>query len=145
DEYAARYDNVQFNLNLNEAAYIESTDGTFHSYTFSIYNEDDSYNINNIVLVSYDGQDYEAYLSTYTLTQEERDQLADGINLDLSQKASLETFDISQINTYSRIGGGGGCFDLVLTEVYSDCPAGHNAFSCTTDCCGGCFGNVYEW
>ncbi len=141
--YAARYNNVHFNLNLNEAAYIESADGSYHSYTFSIYNEDDSYDINNIVLVSYNGQDYDAYLSTYTLTQEERDQLADGINLDLSQKASLETFDINQINTYSRVGG--GCFRLVLTEIYSDCPAGHNAFACTTDCCGGCFGYVHEW
>ncbi len=53
--YEARYNNVQFNLNLNEAIYIESTDGTFHSYTFFIYNEDDSYDINNIILVSYNG------------------------------------------------------------------------------------------
>jgi hypothetical protein len=145
--FSARYDNIQFNLNLNEAAYIESPDGNIHSYTFSIYNEENNFNINNIILVSYNnGQDYEAYLSTYTLTQEERNQLEDGIVLDLSEKTSIESFDINQVNIYSRAGsGGGGCFDLVLTEIQSDCPAGHNAFACTTDCCGGCFSNIYGW
>ncbi len=70
--------------------------------------------------------------------------MANGINLDLSQKASIQPFDINQINTYSRVGG--SCFDLVLTdETYENCSAGHNVSSCTTQCCGSCYGYIFQW
>lgn len=137
NSYTARYENAQFNLNLNEAAYIESPDGT-HSYTFEIYNEDGGYDINNIVLVSRNGQDYEAYLSTYTLTEEERNLLASGVAIDLEGKMSIEPFDINQINTYGRAGG--GCFDLVFVR-YEDCSC-HEVHAT-----GGCThpNEIYEW
>ena len=93
-----KYENTEFNLNLNEAAYIESLDGSFHSYTFYIDSEIGSYDINNIVLVSYNnGIDYQAYISTYTLTFEERIQLLNGNNINFDQRASIDYFNINQI------------------------------------------------
>ncbi len=137
--YSTRFENIQFNLNLNEAAYIESYDGTYHSYTFYINNEDNSFDINNIVLVSYNnGVNYEAYLSSYSLTELERNQFINGVDINLEQKASIEPFDINQINTYSRVGG--GCYDLVFVE-YQDCSC-HDVHAE-----GGCTHPeaIYEW
>ena len=137
-----KYENTEFNLNLNEAAYIESLDGSFHSYTFYIDSEIGSYDINNIVLVSYNnGIDYQAYISTYTLTFEERIQLLNGNNINFDQRASIDYFNINQINTYSRDGeGGGGCFDLVFVRS-EDCAC-HEVHAE-----GGCTHpeDIYEW
>ncbi|MBF03751.1 MAG: hypothetical protein CMP76_10695 [Flavobacterium sp.] len=137
-----KYENTEFNLNLNEAAYIESLDGSFHSYTFYIDSEVGSYDINNIVLVSYNnGIDYQAYISTYTLTFEERIQLLNGNNINFDQRASIDYFNINQINTYSRDGeGGGGCFDLVFVRS-EDCAC-HEVHAE-----GGCTHpeDIYEW
>lgn len=139
-----RYEGVQFSLNFNDATLIENLVEGYHSYTFSIYNDEDNFNLNNIVLFSHNDIDYEAYLTTYILTEVERTQLANGVNIDLTDKVTMEPFDIDQINTFGK-SAGGGCYDLVFTEAYSDCPNGHNAFACTTECCGGCFGSIHEW
>ncbi len=138
----ARYDNVQFDLILNEATFIEAIDGSYHSYTFGIYNEDDNYNINNIVLSLTENGDYEADLVTYTLTQEERSLIDSGIEIDLLDKMTVEPFDIDQINTYGR---GSTCTEFVEVDRFENCANGHNVSSCTWECCGHCYEYVYEW
>ena len=138
----ARYENVQFNLNLNSATYIEATDGSYHSYSFYIENYENNFNINNIVLSSTENGEYEADLVTYSLTEEERNQINNGIEMDLINKTTIKPFDINQINMYSR---GGTCMILVAVDTVESCSAGHNVSSCSTSCCGGCYNNVYEW
>ena len=102
----ARYENEQFNLNLNNATYIEATDGSYHSYSFYIQNDENNFNINNIVLSSTKNEDYEADLVTYNLSEEERNQVNNGIEIDLINKTTIKSFDINQINMYrgSNIG-----------------------------------------
>ena len=138
----ARYQNVQFNLNLNFATYIEATDGSYHSYSFYIENDENNYNINNIVLSSTENNEYEADLVRYSLTEGERNQIDNGIEIDLIDKTTIESFDINQINMYGR---GGTCVVLVPVDRVESCSAGHNVSSCSTSCCGGCYDTVYEW
>ena len=133
----ARYENVQFNLNLNSATFIEATDGSYHSYTFYIYNDEGNSNINNIVLSSTENGEYEADLVTYNLTEQERNQIDNGIEIDLIDKTTIKSFDINQINMYSR---GGTCTELVYVGT-GDC-------SChSTHATGGCSHpkDIYEW
>jgi len=133
----ARYENEQFNLNLNNATYIEATDGSYHSYSFYIQNDENNFNINNIVLSSTKNEDYEADLVTYNLSEEERNQVNNGIEIDLINKTTIKSFDINQINMYSR---GGTCVELVYVGT-EDC-------SChVTHATGGCPHpeDIYEW
>ena len=133
----ARYENVQFNLNLNSATYIEATDGSYHSYSFYIENDENNFNINNIVLSSTENGEYEADLVTYSLTEEERNQISNGVEINLINKTTIMSFDINQINMYSR---GGACVELVYVGT-EDC-------SChSTHAAGGCTHpeDIYEW
>src|SRR5690606_12671900 len=141
-DFQARYENETFDLDLNEATYIESIDGSYHSYTFYIYNDEDNYNINNIVLSITENGDYEADLVTYNLTENEKQQIENGTLTDLKDKMTIEPFDINQINTYSR---GGTCMELVAVDTVENCSAGHDVSSCSTECCGGCYDTIYEW
>ncbi len=133
----ARYENQTFDIDLNEATYIENLDGSYHSYTFNIYNDQDNHNINNIVLSMMEDGNYEADLVTYSLTEEERNLIDSGIEIDLLDKMTIEPFDINQINTYSRIGG---CWELVkVGEEDCSCHDVHAADGCTHP------DDVYEW
>lgn len=135
-----RYEGVQFNLNTNEATYIENVEEGYHSYTFEIYNYEDNFNLTNIVLVSYDGgQNYEAYLTTYILTQDERNQLSNGIALDLTDKTTIEPFNIDQISIYSKTAGG-TCYDLEPTSTACPC----NCWNLSTGECTDPVA-VFEW
>ncbi|MDC1265618.1 hypothetical protein N8009_02365 [Flavobacteriaceae bacterium] len=135
--YQARYEDETFDLDLKQATYIESNDGSYHSYTFYIYNDEGNSNINNIVLSSTENGEYEADLVTYNLTEQERNQIDNGIEIDLIDNTNIEPFNINQINMYSR---GGTCTELVYvgTEDCS-CHSAHASGGCThpTD--------IYEW
>lgn len=123
---------------MNEATYIENLDGSYHSYTFYIYNDENNSNINNIVLSLTENGNYEADLVTYSLTQEERQLIDNGVQINLIDKMSIEPFDINQINTYSK--SGSTCAELVYVGT-EDC-------SChSTHAAGGCTHpkEIYEW
>ncbi|MBV7269338.1 hypothetical protein [Winogradskyella luteola] len=123
-----RYNGVVFDLNLNEATYIEAQDGSYHSYTFSIGNDQINYNINNMVLSSHDNQEYEAFFVTYELNEQERAQIDNGQYIDLSQKTVVEAFDTSQLNVYEQKSGG----TLFVTyETDCTCHETHADEGCT--------------
>lgn len=102
-----------YDLNTNEAIYIENKDGTQHSYTFAIETEDENYNIENIVLSSQENGTYKAYLTTYMLNEQQRTDLNNGVNVDLTEKSSIQEIDDSQVNLYKSF----GC-TYELTTVY---------------------------
>ncbi len=133
-----RYHDYQFNFDLNQALYVEAVDSTLHSYTFYIHNEDDSSDINNMVLIMQDDdEEYQAFLITYALTQEERDQLNNGEQLDLYDKATVESFSTDQINISSRVGS---CYEYIeVGQEDCECHSTHAEGGCTHP------DAVYEW
>ncbi len=136
----ARYENIEFYLNLNEATYIESLDGSYHSYTFAIYNENYSFDINNIVLSLNSDGTYEADLVTYSLTEDERYLIDSGIEIELIDKMSIEPFDIEQINTFGRGDVGSTCNELVyIGQEDCSCHDIHGANGCTHP------NDIFEW
>ncbi|MFD0964553.1 hypothetical protein [Pseudofulvibacter geojedonensis] len=127
---------------MNQGTYIENTEKNYHSYTFQIYNDENNYNINNIVLSSHNNEPYRAYLVIYNLTEEERNIIERGVDIPLEDKTVIQYFDIEQISLSNR---GSTCYDLVQVDTVEDCAAGHDVSNCSTDCCGGCYDGVYEW
>ncbi|MDR6968560.1 hypothetical protein J2X31_002583 [Flavobacterium arsenatis] len=117
--YSARYENESFDLDFDTAIHIENLDGSYHSYTFTIYNDQGNYNLNNIVLSSLPNGSYEAFIVTYILTEAERELLENGTEIDLSTKTIIEPFNMNQISTSQR--SSGSCYELVAVEIEEAC------------------------
>ncbi|HRN71166.1 MAG TPA: hypothetical protein PLS49_08360, partial [Candidatus Woesebacteria bacterium] len=117
-----KYENTQFNINLNEALYIKDSSNDNHSYIFKIPNEDsNSFNLENLVLKPNSANGYDAYLVTYSLTQSERAAIENGHNIDVSQKTYIEPLDVANINISSKTGS--ACYELVIFgEKDCSCP-----------------------
>ncbi len=81
-----------YDLNTDEAIYIENNDGTHHSYTFSIETEDGSFNIENIVLSSREDGSYKAYDFVSGLANHIRDLITNNPTLNSGQIADLISF-----------------------------------------------------
>lgn len=125
-------------LNLNEATYIENLDGTYHSYTFAIKDENNSSNIRNIILSSQpDSEEYKAFLITYSLTKEERIKIDNDGKLNLKDKMTIKPFDINKINITKS---GSTCYEFEKTgEEPCACHAQHAPGGCTHP------DDVFEW
>ncbi|MCL6296566.1 hypothetical protein [Jejuia spongiicola] len=115
----------KIDLDLSEATYIEDLENDYHSYTFSIYNEEENFNIKNIVISLSEDGSYEAFIVTYYLTEEEKQIIDQGLYINLDDNMSIESLDIDQINMMSR-GGSGGCTVFVTTEVNCSCHSDEN-------------------
>lgn len=110
-------------LDTNEAIYIENSDGIHHTYTFAIVSEEMNFNLENIVLSFQEDGTYKAYLTTYTLTEQERINLNNNIDVNLTNKSSIEKLDYNQVNIYRR----SNCtFELMTFEI---------TYQCTIDGC----------
>ena len=123
--------NSQLDLYLNEATYIEDLENDYHSYTFSIFNDEENFNIKNIVFSVLKNGDYEAFSVTYYLTEEQRKLVDQGLYINLDDKMSIEPFDMEQINILARGGGSGGCTVFVNYEVACSCHDDHSEPFCS--------------
>jgi len=85
--------NYEFYIDIENVKYIENTDGTFHSYTFRIVRDSTSAVLENLVLSKSDSSDYSADIITYDVTSAEKDKLANGEYVDLSEKINYFSLD----------------------------------------------------
>jgi len=76
DVYSSAYD---FTINTDFARYIETTDGTYHSYTFPIERIEDNGLLENLFLSLQNDGTYRALIVTYKLTELEKEDLLVGI------------------------------------------------------------------
>ncbi|CAM1361841.1 hypothetical protein [Tenacibaculum xiamenense] len=82
--------NHEIKLNKEYATYLESVDGTYHSYTFKIDNQNrNNFDIHNLVLSLSKNNQYKAYLVKYSLTKEERESIDRGSYLSLIDKVTI--------------------------------------------------------
>ena len=111
----------KYYLNLNEATYIEDAENNFHSYTFSVNSADEESSIiENVILVSTTSEEYKAYLTTYNLTEEEKEKIINGEVVDLEGKASLKPIESNQIITFGI--GDSGCYEFKeVPGEWEDC------------------------
>lgn len=73
-----------------------------------------NFNLENIVLSFQEDGTYKAYLTTYTLTEQERINLNNNIDVNLTNKSSIEKLDYNQVNIYRR----SNCtFELMTFEI----------------------------
>lgn len=87
--YAEGYD---FYVDTDDGNYLESFDGNYHSYSYPIYrvNSSTSNLVENLIF-SYNelSNIYDVYMSSYALTSQEREDLANNIFVDLTGKNSI--------------------------------------------------------
>lgn len=108
-----------YDINTNHAIYIENSDGTHHTYTFAVNSQDESPELENIVLSLQEDGSYKAYLTKYNLTEQELADLDNGLELNVSEEStSITEVSYDQVNFMSRM----GCsFELVTIEVEHAC------------------------
>lgn len=135
----AKYENTTFNVNLNDALYIEDTSNNNHSYIFRIDDANSSsYDLENLVLKPNSSNGYDAFLVTYTLTETERNTIANGHNVDVSNKTTIQSLNSNNVNIAAR--GGSTCYELVIYgETDCTCHTTHEPGGCTHP------DTLYEW
>ncbi len=74
-EYNSTYD---FMIDTNHAKYIESIDGEYHSYTFPIYRNTGNNLLENLLLSLQRDGTYRAFLVSYNLTEQQKEDLKSG-------------------------------------------------------------------
>ena len=75
------------------AIYIESDDGTKHSYTFGVFRDSIDSTFENLVMSSKEANFYEFYLVKYNTTQQEKEALINGQPVDLTNKIDFVELD----------------------------------------------------
>lgn len=85
--------NYNFYVDTDDVNFLEDLEGIYHSYTFPIFklNNEESHLIQNM-LFSFNtvNNDYDTFIITYSLTENERENLANSIHVDLEGKVSIE-------------------------------------------------------
>ncbi len=77
-----------FTINTNQVTYIENNDGTYHSYTFLIEREVETTILENLLLSLQSDGSYKMALLTYNITAQEKEDIANGLSVDVSNKVN---------------------------------------------------------
>ena len=100
--YFSQYD---FYIDTDVSNYIESVDGSYHSYSFPIIylTDSDTGFIKNLVL-SFNStkNDYDTYIITYQVNEEEKQKIENNIFVDLTGKTSINTLNNFDIDSLLR-------------------------------------------
>ncbi|BCY29593.1 hypothetical protein [Flavobacterium okayamense] len=107
--------NEDFGVLIDTTNIVQMTSATEQSITFNIVDYTDSTKKENLVLVSKNDGNFEAYIAEYNLTQQDLDILASGGTLQNIQPTS-----ISEIENASKIAVSGACVSS-YTYTYSAC------------------------
>lgn len=132
-----------FTINTDFANYLESTDSSYHSYTFYIQRDIETNSLENLLLSLKPDGTYKAVLITYNTTAQEKEDMLNGINIDLSGKVSA-----SLINDE-------GLISDIFSKEYSECKGYTVKESCScnthteetgySDCDPGCYNYEREY
>ncbi|WP_179317950.1 hypothetical protein [Winogradskyella undariae] len=104
---------LDFTIDTDISNYIEY--GEYHSYTFPIKRTEDNGLVENLLLsLQIDGT-YKAYLVTYDLTEDEKLQIQNNENIDLSDKTTFSTLQDQEwaSSLFARIGDNGICHEWI--------------------------------
>lgn len=113
-----------------------------HSITFQIINENSENEIQNLILNSTNDGTYNAYIATYSLSQEELNKVLNGETL--TNKAPSSVNDLNQYARSGAVGDGADCVDFwTYTELYCRNSVG-NIIRDNGELGNGCVGTSFE-
>jgi len=117
----------------NQVLYIEAID--YHSYTFKVDKEEEL-PLQNVTFSLNDTGDYDSFLITYDINQEELDALDDGVVLDLRDKTIIEDIDLDSDDFFNRSSSRSRCSDTVIESCVTKqtCDFGGDTH-CAGDAC----------
>lgn len=108
--YSQVYD---FEINTEQATYIENLDQSYHSYTFPIHRSVDNGPLENLILSLQDDGSYKSYINTYHITTQEVNDLKQGVYVDIGDRFTM--VEIEDVDLTGTI------FNKV---IYVDCVVG---------------------
>jgi|GEM_PF-901174 len=125
----------------NENDYVLDTDNIMyienelvHSYTLSIENRNNPSQLLNLVLSSQDGLEYAMHLVTYNVTEDEKLRLAEGENIDLTNKVSFKEINEDDFKFQYQTEFFSYVNLCVSIEIVSDkCASGRHVFGQSCD------------
>lgn len=132
--YSPEFD---FYINTDYATYIESENGNYHSYTFPLFRDVYTSNIENLIFSLNPDGSYKTVLITYNLTPEEKEKIINGVSVNLEDKISSIEIDGTSLesNIFGKefyAGGIGDCLGYVVTETsYCGCNEPSHATNLT--------------
>lgn len=88
--YSSEYD---FTIETDFATYIENEDGTYHSYTFPIIRTISNGLLENLLLSLQEDGTYKTYIVSYDLTEQEREDISNEIQINLENRATFNEID----------------------------------------------------
>ncbi|MCK7590508.1 hypothetical protein M0G43_07990 [Subsaxibacter sp. CAU 1640] len=104
--YSSQHD---FFIETDYATYIESQDGTYHSYTFPIWRLEDNGLFENILFSLKPDGTYKTFIVSYDLTEQERDDLNNGLYVNIDGR-----FISTEINAEQLV-------DNVMSKQSAEC------------------------
>jgi len=119
--------NNDFTIYTEEVTYMESSDGTYHSYTFPIIRNEPINGLENLLLSLQEDGSYKASIVTYDLNNEELENLNSGILSGLTDKVSEASLEDEQLvsNILARE------TDISITLLDCECCTSHASGGCT--------------
>lgn len=113
------FEDINNSISINTDEAISITYGNYHSYTFAIVNTNEN-DVKNLLL-SYNGNNYDAFLIEYALSAVEIESfIQNNSTIDITNnmsKTRLENFDvIGALNNYNqttRTTNGDTCYDII--------------------------------
>ncbi|MEM6515345.1 MAG: hypothetical protein AAF688_04110, partial [Bacteroidota bacterium] len=113
-----------FTVDTESAMFIEN--GDYHSYTFSVYTNDNTYTENLFLSYNIITDSYHAYRTTYDLSDYERELALEGMQpLDISENLiAIEPIDFNELSVLGKsdndeniISVGGECYSVTLGKT----------------------------
>ena len=112
--YSSIYD---FSIDTDLSTYIETNDGSYHSYTFPIHRTIDNGVLENLVLSLQEDGTYKSFIITYDLTTQEITDLKNGLYVEIGDRFDMVAIDDVNLND-----------DIFGKLIYVDCVVGSFTF-----------------
>jgi len=126
-----------FTINTDFAKYLENQDGTYHSYTFTVYRDHDNGLLENLLVSLQPDGSYKTFLVTYDLTEKEKNDVINGIFIaNINTKTTFQFIPDSDLDF--NIFKSDGCGIVYVTFCGCNVPSHRNGYFPEGGACG-CF------
>jgi len=137
------YSNLGFYIETEEVTYMESEDGSYHSFTFQVVRDSPESKIENLVFSFQQDSTYKIKLFTYDVSSEEKETILSGSYVNLDGKVTKQELKEVEENGELELKMDVGCADVYFPYCtqgadHSDgSPCGYIAYGIITICSGG--------
>ncbi len=128
-----------FYINTNFATYLENTQTGYHSYTFPVFRTEQVDGVENVLLSLQEDGSYKAFLIVYALNAQERLDLENELNVDLTGKTTVYSLEDDSFvdEIFGKVLAPGDCVGILM------CPYGGNDHPAGQACIDADRGDLY--